>query len=66
MPGDHDQPYAPTIGVHVRAKVPADQFRALWLRASRTGALTILGPPMRILMPADPNPFPRFRLWGRR
>lgn len=64
---DHDRPYAPLVYVSPGLRpVLADRFRREWLRASRTGAVIVSGPPIRVLMPADPNPFPRIRLWGRR
>lgn len=69
MAGDHDAPYAPLVVPFSPSPPAVVELCRLRLREALTaglGPLTVLGNPMRVLMAPDPNPFPRFRLWGRR
>lgn len=66
---DHDRPYAPMAVPF--SPHPPDVAALLRLRLRETlaaglGPLTVLGNPMRVLLPADRNPFPLIRIWGRR
>lgn len=59
---DHAQPYAPMVVDPPLTPRQRDRFRRLWLDAVDLGQrIVVVGPPMRCLMPADRNPFPRFR-----
>lgn len=70
---DHAQPYAPSpIMDAVRATMSAEFRRrdrdvaqrfclGLVAALSVAGRVMVVGDPIRVLMPADRNPFPRFR-----